>query len=175
MEPKGRARVCLVHADGVVTRMSRYSDDEKAAVRRRSRELLAWEPREPAAEERAAIDFPPLEDPVERWRREADEATARRASLQAEQRGREREEREAAMARSKAESDADWNAWAQGHIERERAFMTDVVGEALAEVRKELRDEFAEQIRELRAELTKQRSGDAGGVIRKIRIQDDAA
>jgi hypothetical protein len=44
--------------------------------------------------------------------------------------------------------------WLHGHIEIERKFLTDSIGAALAMIRQQLRDEFTEQIGQLRAEFT---------------------
>jgi hypothetical protein len=156
--------------------MSRYSDDERAAVIRRSRELIERpDPAQKVAKvERNDVVFPSFEDELSRYKREADEATARRAAFEADQREREREQREAAMAASN-------ETWMKRHLSDEREFMSELIGEVLDEVlaeeRKWVRKQIAEQLAQLRegAKLEarldalegKQRSAD--GVVRKFR------
>ena len=90
----------------------------------------------------------PLEDPVARWRREADELAARRARAQEELRQAEREHLAAAC--QPAEIDP---------------FLIDVIGAALADERKLMRAEIAEQVGQLRAEFNVMRSIDKERVV----------
>jgi len=69
-----------------VTVMSRYTNEQIAAIRRQSERLLREGPRPPAAEPPPpAREVPPivLEDPVQQWKREADEASAIREANRA--------------------------------------------------------------------------------------------
>jgi hypothetical protein len=115
-----------------------------------------------AAECQRIIDaMPRPEDPVAKWKREADEFTRKqdeaRAALKASETEIIRQRQEAAERSAMPEMPEMW---------------IDVIGGALAELRKQLRAEFAEQLGQLRAELTKHRGVEPGGVVRKIRIRE---
>ena len=63
----------------------------------------------------------------------------------------------------------DWNRWCDARIaaamaERDRIHI-EATGQALATIRRQLRDEFAEQLGQLRAELTVQRAHESGQVL----------
>jgi hypothetical protein len=64
---------------------------------------------------------------------------------------------------------APWDQWATAivarELEAERKLMIDVVGAALALERERMRDEFAEQLGLLRAELAVQRAAEKADVI----------
>jgi hypothetical protein len=97
--------------------MSRYTDSDRAAILRKSRELLERGIDKPAPprEEPPAYEPPPItfEDPLRRWQREADEATRRREAADAERR---RQERETERARG-----ADWLTAINACIDRRLA------------------------------------------------------
>jgi hypothetical protein len=146
--------------------MSRYSDEEKAESIRRARELLeqldARPPYEPAGEDalQAAhrLDFPPLEDPVAKWRREALEIEAKCDR-----------ERVQTAAELNAERTAQWEAWADARIaaalaEHDR-ILVKTLGGVVAEERKRQRDELAKLAARIEALETKQRGVDDGAVV----------
>jgi hypothetical protein len=74
-----------------------FSEHEKAQILRTSRQLLRDKDKPPGTP--PAPEPPPIEikfeDPLEKWKREADEADARREAARAAMRREERKEREA--------------------------------------------------------------------------------
>ena len=137
-----RARIAALRAEALATitrvdAMPRYEppDTEAAAAPRRDDPIV-------------------FEDPVAKWKREADEAEQRRAAAKAELR-----EQEQQMIRA-----------AQGDdIDRRIAAALDAydvaVGRALAEERKRMRKEFKAALAELREELNVQRAHESGKVV----------
>jgi hypothetical protein len=95
------------------------------------------------------------------WRRDDEGELARLEKLRAEQPQREREP---TWAERKAESDAAWNAWAQGiitrEIEAERRLLIDAISEAIAVERQKMRDHVVEQLGLLRAEMNMLRAAE---------------
>jgi chromosome segregation ATPase len=106
-------------------------------------------------------DLPPLEDPMAKWRREADEAAERRAKAKEDLRAAERQTVEMyANAGALAEMDA--------RLETKVAELVEAVGEcigaervrheralerAIDELRRELKAAFAEQVATVRGEV----------------------
>ena len=77
-----------------------------------------------------------FEDPLARWKREADERTA---AEQEERRNRGRAER-----RAQREAQQSWDEYFRGLIAEEHELMITIVGEALGEQRIDIRDEVRE-------------------------------
>ena len=99
-------------------------------------------------------DMPLLSsEPIKRWRREAEEAEQRRAAAEVQ-----------TSAEINAQRTRDWERWLAGHLEIERAAMIEGVGEALGQVRAQLRDEIQEAVGQLRAEISIQRAHESGKV-----------
>jgi hypothetical protein len=147
-----------------------FSDEERARILAEARRNVA----ELHQDDRTAriarqVQAEVFEDPVAKWRREADELSARRAAFEAERHRREREQREAAMTQTKAESDAAWEAWLAARLEQDWEYRRDILAAVVAEERKnyraEIRRQIGDAIRELRAELNEQRARDAGQII----------
>ena len=142
IDEERRARIAALRAEALATiarvdAMARHEppDTEAAAAPRRDKAIV-------------------LEDPVAKWKREADEAEQRRAAAKAEL-----HEQEQQMIRA-----------AQGDdIDRRIAAALDAydvaVGRALAEERKRMRKEFKAAIAELREELNVQRAHESGKVV----------
>jgi hypothetical protein len=151
--------------------MSRYTPEQKAESIARARELLAEcdaRDAEPAAEVTNMSTFEPppgpsamqsfgllpllSSEPMDRWRREAEELErTRRQGCQhhkAEERRIMRERQQAAERAARVEMTEEW---------------TEVIGEVIAEEHQSMRDHVAEQIGLLRAELTVQRTAHAKG------------
>lgn len=106
------------------------------------------------------VDFE-IEDPVRKWKREADE---RQAEIAAE---REKEDRERERARRKALRAAqdDWDAYFRGLLEIEREFIWESVGSALGETVADLRREFEKKLQvSLRIAILEQ-----GGLAPRVR------
>jgi hypothetical protein len=59
----------------------------------------------------------------------------------------------------------EWDAWARSYIEEERALMTEAIGQALSEIRQQVRNELAAEVAKLRAELNVVRSITEGDVV----------
>jgi hypothetical protein len=125
--------------------MSRYSAAQRDEIMRAMRETLDDRGLE---EEIAAhrLELEPLEDPVAKWRREMLELEAKR-------------DREQMRTTSElnAERTAQWEAWAVAIVARELAAhdrnLNEVLGQVVPEIRQQLREEFAEQLGQLRAEV----------------------
>jgi hypothetical protein len=97
----------------------------------------------------ATSDMPRAErppDPLSRWKADADRFTAEQAAAKEELRREERAVREAVERRSTD----DWLEYFERRLADERAAMVEATGEALATIRKQLRQEIAA----LRSELT---------------------
>jgi hypothetical protein len=124
-------------------------EDARATVERLQRESASWDVRS---------QLPPVEDKLTRWRREALE--------------REAEQRRARMQTTdelNAQRSRDWERWADARIaaalaEHDRVTI-EGTGQALAEIRSQLREEMQAAIDELRTELAVQRAHDAGRII----------
>ena len=80
-----------------------------------------------------------FEDPVRKWKREADERTA------AEQEARE--ERARAERRARREMSRSWEEYIAAEIGREHELMIDVVGQAIGEEIADLRKELQSEMR----------------------------
>jgi hypothetical protein len=151
--------------------MSRYSNEEREKILADMRQTLEQlDAREAArAERRAAAERNQdrllrygiaLADPrgLERDRAEQLEAERKR-------------EQERAMATDElnAARTRDWEKWADARIDRALAAhdrnLNKVLGEVVAELRKETRQEIKTAVAELRAEVVKQRGIDDGEVI----------
>jgi hypothetical protein len=110
-----------------------------------------------------------VEDPVSRWRREAEEELAMREAAQP-----------LSTAQLNAQNTREWERWADTRIAAALAkhdrVRNDVVGQALAIIRRELREELQNTVAELREELLAEisKAYDGGSVIRRIRINNDA-
>jgi hypothetical protein len=90
----------------------------------------------------APIVWPPVEDELTKWRKFHAERDAARKAAKAELKEQERQ----ILAERRVEAAAQWDAWdarMEGHIERERNFMIDVIGCTLAEERGLWREELA--------------------------------
>jgi hypothetical protein len=117
-------------------------------------------------------DLPLLSSaPVAKWRREAEEAEARRA-----------QERMMTTAELNAQRSAQWEQWATAIIARELAAhdrtLTEVLGQVVAEIRQQLRDEIQTAVGELRAEINVQRAAESGKLLdmpNPLRRKSDAA
>ena len=150
--------------------MGRYSDEEKAESIRRAYETL-----ERLDEQRAAADAEPepawptrpdILDPMQRssagmdkWRGQAAAAEARREKAR---------EREQTMDEINAQRSAQWDAFVRGHIEaaltEHDKICQEAIGMALAHERKLMRDHVAEQLGQLRADLTIAKAHERGKV-----------
>jgi hypothetical protein len=111
----------------------------------------------------APIVWPPVEDELTKWRNWHAERDAARKAAKAELKEQERQ----ILAERQVEAAAQWDARVQGHIERERALMIDVVGCAIAHERQRQRAELAKlrlEIDALRHELAKLR-GTGGAIV----------
>lgn len=97
------------------------------------------------------------ESALEKWRREAREQEDRFA--------RERAQRSQEAIRLEQLRVGQWDQWLRGHLNNGRAFMTESIGMALGQMRRQLRDEIAEQIGQWRAEITIANAHNAGQVI----------
>jgi hypothetical protein len=99
-------------------------------------------------------DLPPLEDPVTKWKREADEQEARFAAAREARRRQEERERRAA---DRTADHARLFELIDQRIEWHLDAMTKGCGQATAELlakqRDALRREFKEQLAELRGEM----------------------
>jgi hypothetical protein len=100
---------------------------------------------------------PPREDPVAKWKREADEQEQRFARERKRQEERPLERRIAALEQELANARAELRQEIDQHIADERAFMLAVVGgalgEALDELRKDAKNELSDRLRELRVDM----------------------
>ena len=151
--------------------MSRYSDEEKAEIIARARAALEEPddmPSHQAVAEEAApaprltqsfCDMPLLSsEPMRRWKREAEEAEARRA-----------EYREQTTAEVNAKRTRDWERWCDARIARaiecERTDILKAAGQAVGMIREQLRDEIQEAVGGLRAELNVLRAAEKADVI----------
>lgn len=106
------------------------------------------------------VDFE-IEDPVRKWKREADE---RQAEIDAE-RENEQRERERARCRAQREANGDWDRYFHGLLEIEREFLYDVVGSAMGEMIADLRRELEKKMQvSLRIALLEQ-----GGLVPRVR------
>lgn len=98
---------------------------------------------------------PPIEDSMTRWRREARESDRREARARA------------ARVRAEAATSAapDWREYIAAEIAAERAFLIEVVGTAVGELRAELEQtaqkQLDDQLRPLRCELAELRIANA--------------
>ncbi len=122
-------------------RILREARDNVRRLKREERERRDELEKLPAAEVAKRLIGAP-EDPVARWRREADEATAARAAAKAE------------IASKPAPAPFDWSAFddrIQAAIEAERLLMCETVGTAVGEL---LNEERVIVMREVRDELT---------------------
>jgi hypothetical protein len=145
--------------------MSRYTPEQKAESIRRARELLAELAARDAEDPDArssmtpwSMTYEPVEDPLDRWRREQLEAESRR--------DRERVQTAAELNAQRAK---DWEAWADAIVARALVehdrISQEATGRALGIVRKQLRDELAKLQARVAALETKQRAVVAGDVI----------
>ena len=153
------------------------TNEEKAESIRRARELLEQLDAEDAARAaRSAMpqtcvvaesqltqsfgDMPLLSsEPMRKWRAEAEEAEARRAQY-----------RERTMSELNAQRTKDWETWLERHLEFEREAILKAAGQAVGMIRAQLRDEFAEQLGQLRAEFNMLRSADKADVVTLPRL-----
>jgi hypothetical protein len=87
----------------------------------------------------APIVWPPVEDELTKWRNWHAEREAARKVARAELKEQERQ----ILIERQVEAAAQWDARVEGHIERERNFMIDVIGCTLAEERELWREELA--------------------------------
>ena len=99
-------------------------------------------------------DLPPLEDPLIKWQREANEDEARFEGAREARRSQEERERRAA---DRTADDARMLELIDQRIEWHLDALTKAIGQAESEIRSalrnELRREFKEQIAELRGEM----------------------
>jgi len=109
MVPARLARSRVGRERQLVSAMSKFSDQEKAAILRRSRELLS-DDEPPVTPPAPAREPPPLtfEDPVAEWRSWHDDRAAEREANRAALRA---EEREAHASRS-----ADWDSYIDSRV-----------------------------------------------------------
>jgi hypothetical protein len=92
-----------------------------------------------------------VEDPIRRWKREAEELEAERREAKREARRAERL-RANEHRRSQA-ADADgWEAWLRVRLDDERSFMVEVVGQALGQEREQVLAELTRTINKLEGE-----------------------
>jgi hypothetical protein len=130
-----------------------------AESRRLLEELKDFKPRE-----HDLLHEDAFEDPVRRWKREADEQQER---FQREREARAQQERRT-MDERKAQSDAEWNKWCDTKIAAAlaefREFEHDVIAQVIAEERTGTERAIKKAVSALRDELiTKQR--DAGNIV----------
>jgi hypothetical protein len=59
----------------------------------------------------------------------------------------------------------EWDEWVRSYLEEERALLSEAIGQALAEIRAQLRDELAVEVKTLRAELNVVRARTSGEVV----------
>jgi hypothetical protein len=178
-------RVGVVDHDGVVSAM-RYTNQEKFQILQRARETLerldeqldtADVERSTWPTRRSILDpMSRSSEPLARWRREAEEAEAKRARY-----------RERTTAELNAQRSRDWEAWAVAIVARELAAhdrtLTEVLGQVVAEIRHRLRAEFrhelAEAVKELRREIAVSKAHDDDSLVDLpsplLRKQNDAA
>jgi hypothetical protein len=155
--------------DNVVSPVSKYSPEERYRILADARETLERLDAEKAdrAERDAEPAWPTRRDildpsqrssePMRRWRAEQEEW-----SRKCEQETKHRHaEEQRIMTERKAQSDTEWNVWVTAIITRELAAhdrnLTKVLGQVVAKIRKQLRDEIQTAVGELRAELNMQR------------------
>jgi hypothetical protein len=116
------------------------TNEERAAIIAQTRANL--EPSKLRAEReelaRRTMELSMLQDPVAKWRNEADEFEARRAA-----------HKRRAHAATDAERAAGWERWVRSQLQAERAFVLEVCGNALGELTGELRKEIISKIDEL--------------------------
>jgi hypothetical protein len=122
----------------------------------------AWANVADLEQRRAALADAPQQDPLsedalQRWRDQRPPPAPPRPRS---------EPSEAELMRQRSEQ---WEQWAQAivkeHLDAERALMTEAIGEALATIRHQLREEIAKQIGELRGDFTLARAHDDGKVL----------
>jgi hypothetical protein len=138
-------------------------EDARATVERLQRQSASWDVRS---------QLPPIEDKLTRWRREAEAQERAFARERAADK-----QREQPLLSEKTQSDASWNEWCARKIDDAlMEFTENVLVETVTEIQKEtrakieavigeLRDEFAEQIGQLRAEITIAKAHDTGGTV----------
>lgn len=131
--------------------VSNYSDEDRQRIFRESHQALqrvdqvlggACHVREPAEALLAEALARPLEDRVERWRREADEQTAKRERFERERRRQERRP-----------APISWDSKLAEAIAAERAFMVELLAETIAELAERQREAISEAQRALQGEL----------------------
>jgi hypothetical protein len=140
------------------------TEDEKQEILAESRRLLD-ELKDFKPREHDPLHEDAFEDPVQRWKREADELTARRAAFAAEQHRREREKKETAMVQTKAESDAAWEGWLAARLEQDWQYRSEILVGVIVELRKETSRAIKKAVSTLRDELVTNRGHDDGTVI----------
>jgi hypothetical protein len=96
-------------------------------------------------------DLPPLEDPVTKWKREADEQEARfAAAREAREKRWRREPEQAAAAASAADLDARFEQWSAILMKASGEALSDYCRELRREIRRELEAKFKAELSELR-------------------------
>jgi hypothetical protein len=172
--------------------MSRYTAEEREEIMRSARETLErlnaekWDASvasdlvveaEDAVEDRWSRAIDPLARSnagMDRWREQAAEQEQEQ-KFRREREARERQERQI-MTERKAQSDAEWNKWADAKIaaaikaeraaiEAERAAHDRNLTKELGKVVSKLRDEIREAVGELRAEINVKAAAEKSDVI----------
>jgi hypothetical protein len=148
-------------------------DEERKAelerVRAESRRLIAAANAPPVEVEPAPVikeyTFE-AEDPVAKWRREADEASERRRMA-------ERIEKQERAAEAATASDEAWNAWCDARIEKLVGLRVDaviqVVGQAIGEERNDRRNEVEDALRHACAKIRAAGAEELGKVRGEVR------
>jgi len=113
--------------------MARFTDAERNAIFEQSRRILADEPKAPEQPAQVReVPEPSIPDALELWKKQADEADARRAEAKRERLRQEREDREA-LARARALDGAEARITAlegrMDEVERQIAELSGAVGE----------------------------------------------
>jgi hypothetical protein len=84
-------------------------------------------------------------------------------------RGQARQGANADNERAQPAAHVEWERWLRGHIEAERAYMIEVVGQAIGQIRAELRAEFRHEIAlavsEIRHAIATAKARDDGSLV----------
>jgi hypothetical protein len=129
------------------------TDEERNEIIRQTRENL-----DPAKRRAEKIDLarrlmlaPAGDDPVLKWKQEAEEKEAQKIAAKRVMQNKEAEVTAAAT------DNADWSAWVEDKIRYEREFILEVCGQAIGELSEEVRAEFTAKVDTLRQDHTRER------------------
>jgi hypothetical protein len=155
----------VVDNDKVVTAVT---EEKKRRIMTEDRANIEPRDAEEAFRDARGPELEPIEDPLEKWRREQLELEAKRDR-----------ERTLTARQLNEQRSRDWEAWLHGHLERDWESRSDIIAQVVAHERKAHRAQFAKLEARITQLETKQRGVDDGGVVdmpsplmRKIRIQE---